>query len=453
MASPLYKYVARLQSLISYLFIGVSLFTCKPEVETIYPINQSINEPLPSDPNWKYRILEVTFAGIPSKNVKIDQQKRFITVDIPANYPGGEMKPKFVLTKNTTTLWGDGDSFWSENLCGCNNSWTVRIGPWEAYTNSKYTTYTISFITTAPLTFKSLTNPLEIPLTRVIYISLPVNNPYANDPILRAFAQAIGKEPILLSRPGWNYEGCSSFWCDRKMPSTVSFDFSPYSVPALVPGVYNLFLELKSGRRITLSQPVQFIRGAIQVNNSFGYSISAGETSFVMTGENLFSTELTGKITAPNGQVWQVNPISSAPDGLWLAISIPVLKPGYYSLQLFRNNIAVGSCTRISVRYTSNHPTIKSINDVASCFAQDSVRLSRNVQHPIQYSYSGTKTSLKLVSLTEPDHFYTIPFLNSYSQFTIPESIPPGPYKTSIIAQFGSQLLESEPYEQPVIVQ
>jgi hypothetical protein len=445
--------------LFGYLCLIFGITGCKPDNESFYPANQSINEPLASDPNRDYRILSVTFAGIPFENIRIDQQKRIITVDIPANFQGGDLKPQFVLTKNTTLLFGFGVPFWSESLCFCHGNRTVSIGPWGTSTNSGGINYTFSFLTTAPLTLKPLIIPLEIPLAETTVVSLSVNNPYANDPVVRAYAQRTDGSTSILLRGQEGYDsGCNWFACDYLKPGTLSFNFSLYYVPTLVPGIYNLFLEQKSGRRITLSQSVHFVRGTSKpdVIAYFGYGIVLGQTSFLMRGDNLFADELTGRLTAQNGQTWSLKPTSSAPNGTTLAMGVPAeLKPGYYSFQLLRNNFETGNCLRFSVRQSLSHPQIYSMNGQTTCLAQSPVTLSRSAQQSFIGSFNNNST-LKLVSLADPNRIYSIPIVSpieGFPRFALPETVLSGSYKATIVAEVNGKSLESEPFEQPVIVQ
>lgn len=457
----LYTHNIKRHSLALYALFSliITLIGCKSGLDTFYPVNQSINEPLASDPNKDYRIVSVTFAGVPFESVRIDHQKRLVTVDLPANLPSGDLKPIFELTKGTALLSGLGMPFLTENLCACNYNRTVSIGPWGASTNSGNVNYTFSFLTTAPLTINPLTAPLDIQLTQQMSITLSATNIFANDPLVRAYAQRNdGSAPVLLLGQEGNTNGCYLFSCSNQQPGYLFVNFYLSYANTLLPGTYSVYFEQKSGRRLPLSQPVRFFRGPpkLSVFGYYGYSVTRGTQGFNVSGENLFADELTGKLTDLNGQTWSLKPTYTSPYGGYITMDVPTdLKPGYYALQLFSSNAQIGNCLRFSVQLTGNHPQIYSMNGQAICLAQAPVTLRRSVPQTIIVSQY-TLPKLRLVSLEDPTRIYSVPVVipkQGFPQITLPETVVVGSYKASIVTEVYNQTLESEPFEQPVIVQ
>lgn len=451
-----------LKRLLLLVVIAISLCVtaCKREPE---PVGQSINSPYDSDPNRAYQIRSVTFLGIPFENVKINQQTRTITVSIPAGFSGSDLKPVVTLTENTTLLAGLGGDqpFRAELFCYCNAGGTASIGPNGSTLPQNPIQYSIVARSTAPLTLKSIATPLEVPLNEVTTITVPVNNPYGNLPIVRAYVQRTdGSPPVLLVGNETNENGCALFPCSTEEPGALSFSFSPISRQAVSPGTYTLTLEQAGGQRLTLSQPIRFVKGQPRLDASpaFGYQISLSGNSFQIRGNNLFSDEVTGKLTAQNGQTWTLNPVTSSPNGTTLSMGVPAgLAPGYYAVQLLRNGTDLSGCLRFSVRRSADYPAILSMSGRITCLAQEPVTLQRSVRQAFIISYSaGSEIRLKLTGTTDPARSYAVPVMipiEASPQFILPDTVLPGSYRATVLTTIQGQVLESEPFEQPIIVQ
>ncbi len=440
----------------------MSLVACRININGPDPITQSINEPFATDPNRNYRILSVTLPGIPFENIKIDQQKRTIRIKVPTDFAGGELKPVVTLTENTTLLSGLGqrNPFRMESFCYCNQGELVTIGPIGSTPFETPIQYGIVAEASAPLELKPSQTPLVIRLGEFLPVSLPVQNPYGNLPIVKAYVQRPeGGTLVLVHGVDNNSNSCVWFPCDYKQPSALLFTINLRSNSTLGPGTYKLILEQQGGRLLTLSQPLQLVRGEPRLNDNpfFGYTIVQGQSDLLIQGYNLYTDEITGIITDQNGKTWPVRPIAAAPNSTTLSLSIPLdLSVGYYKLQLFKNGIALPACQRLSVRQSDRHPVIYSLLYSINCLATQPVSLRRGVRQSVVISYFNSRSTLKFTNTAKPDEFYQVSIvqpIESFPQITLPQTIPVGTYRVTLLSEDRGQSYESEPFEQSIIVQ
>lgn len=436
---------------------------CQINLSPTKPFSQSINDPFKFDPNRNYRILSVKLPGIPFENIKIDQQKRLIRILVPADFEGGELKPVVTLTENTTLLDGLGqrNPFRMESFCYCSQRELVTIGPSDKQGYYNPVQYGVVAEASAPLELKPTQTPLVVPLGAYMSFSIPVRNPYGNSPVTGAYVQRVnGGTPIIVQGAEYNTNAnsCAFFRCDNKQPGHLAFTANLSNKPALEPGNYQLILEQQNGHR--LSQPIQLIRGetSLDDNRFFGHTIMQGQSDMVLQGANLYVDEITGTITAPDGKSWSVRPITGAPNGTKLTLSMPIDLPlGHYQLQLFKNGTAFTDCRRLSVRQSDRHPVIYSLVYAINCLRTQPVPMQRGVKQSVVLSYySVSASTMKLTSTTKPDESYRVSIvqpIESFPQITLPQTISAGTYRVTLLTEDRGQLYESEPFEQPVIVQ
>lgn len=431
---------------------------CQRGLEPADSASQSINEPFDFDPNREYRITAVAISGLPTKNIQIDQQKREILLDLPADFVSDNLQSTVTLTPNTTLVSGLGSDrpFGLESFCYCNASASATITPTNSTAN-RAVRYTIRVKPNVPLALQSPTEPISVTLAQYTSISVPVKNPYGNSPIVRAYLQPLnGGDPLLIQGNQTSDSGCVWFTCDRKQPGQLVFNIAPITGNTGAPGEYNLILEQQNGTRLT--QRIRIVRGGmnVDVNRFFGYVVSKGADSFTVNGSSLFPDEVTGVLTAPDGRTWNLKPVSSAPNGSVLTMGIPAnLEPGYYGLQLKQNNVAYSNCFRFSVLQSNSHPALMSVNVDTSCLKTSPVTITRSVNYSLSYLGSNP-AQLKLISVADPAQTYLVPLtypIEAFPRFNLPEAITPGTYRAVIQNNATGRSLESEPFEQPVIVQ
>lgn len=316
-------------------------------------------------PNGEPRILSLTIPGIPSENIKIDQEARQITVTIPTNYSAQTITPTLRLTPNTTLVQAPDSRSTLWLLDGGTPAWArLRIQGADAASKN---VYQVVYVPAGPLQFGQLSTPVSLTVDPFSSLyCLPLYNFVDGERggILTLTHQQTGAQLTFRQEP--------SFWvnCDRKNTTdgSVSLSFIIEGLQPYAPGEYSAVFLKANGRSATLNQPIRLVRGEPRFFIMSEFSV-APVSRLDGVGANLFTTDQLNMLIYKAETSVQSVPVSlslNQNQTLAQVQGVPIRGAGYYYTQLVLNGSKQANVQRLAVRATQRQVAIQSITPSGS---------------------------------------------------------------------------------------
>ncbi|MCY7350726.1 MAG: hypothetical protein LH606_08660 [Cytophagaceae bacterium] len=460
-----------------WLVIFVLFSTCKPDKG-------------PDLPDDKPRIINMSLAGLPDENIRIDQQRNEITLQLPPDFApprAAEVMPTFQLTPDARVITNGGIYGFAEfrgiNLCGCSPD-ALKIGVTERNPVPGQpvlaTEYTIKLMPAGSMTVKP-DNPaaFEYFLDDTKILDLAVSNYYDGSPVevrLRSTDNPNESYPL---RTGCGYQ-------QLECPGRENLlRLWPDETSRLKPGTYQLEIRKDNGRTARAETPFVVKKGRTRLDyyTLVQRSMVAGEVR--LTGNNLFADDnLEILLTETSGREHRLKSHEVSPFGREMKATLGSdVKPGYYALRLIKDGQVASDCYRFSVTRDEKQPYLLSVdqrvnpilaNAAEFCPNATPVILQRGAStYPVVTlstypAYTGTlQLSGRLVSVENPQIGVDVLMVltNSFAEpaaylwveatLRIPADLPLGRYHLLVRTseKFTPKTYLSEPYERVIEVQ
>jgi hypothetical protein len=438
----------------------ISVYACKPD-ETTDPGFGPDGEP---------RILAIRIPDIPDQNSVIDQEKRQITVTVPASFSAAAIFPSFTLTPNTSV---QGERY-SLNIFAEASQQPVLLLTGQNKQNS----YTLILKPASELALGTLTSPQTYTLSDVTaFVDLPVYN-YVDG------TGAEGNTVTLVHKASG----------ERIVPTTIRFSretastATPQTDGAVIlsiyvnafenyyrPGEYLVELTKSNGRKALLSQPIMLQQGptTARLNANYTFRINTGE--YLLYGANIYrDSRYALRIEGRNQPVQIIESLGFIEKQPGLRFSTALsLKPGYYYAQLLANERATPALGRISVSDQPNPIVIEALSErepyvnlVGPSYSFDQpIILTRGRTYGVSSTASlvaqnnaGATRYVQLTDLSNPSAKYAVSVSLESSigtdRLVLPPTIPPGRYQFTIAVTYtNGNTVQGLPLERDVVVQ
>ncbi len=236
-------------------------------------------------------------------------------------------------------------------------------------------------------------------------------------------------------------------------------------------GEYELSFLMADGSELKVGPTVTVLQGTPNLNMSTRGSsmIRVIGQGLAVGGINLFENTVTFRLHDPNGTIIPLK-ASYTLNGRTAGLSIPSpLSPGYYGVEILRDNRPSGISYRLSILKNEGQPLIMALNNLPfeNYPSAEPMVLARNQRIPVHlhaafpYGVYGVtdKYVMTYIDQSKPTSVFRFPITipNEVTpHFTIPMDVPAGRYK-AIIQEINPATKEavqqSEPFERIVVLQ
>lgn len=432
-----------------FLFLGLAgllVSSCRPVPEPIKTVP-------PTDKKLTIERLEA--AGIPPENITIDQIRHEITVLIPPS-------PGYASPLVSYTL-GCADCLIYCKTCAGPTGKTItdkdylsfclspdRQGWRVTTTDGRYQgpPYQVVFKTTGDLQV----DPAVASITH-----FPEDN-YFTIPVLN-FYDSLYNGTVLIRRKATETVIATSHISCNNSGQPTEF-IVPLQAGQLPLGEYTVEITKANGRRTASPFPLVVRRGKITLHGSLP-DLSRDKERMHFGGYNLYPEDNLELLIENQTYSARLKPYNFTPDGQSFTVNTPPdLVPGYYSILILQNGQAIrpygGGRTIIVANQAQPFLYYIALSPDPE---PGIVSLKRGQLYPLDLSRNGssdTRTSLKLVSVTNPSRQYVVPvthsthyFLSSEGEFAktiISTAVPAGRYQITPRFQTAGVLIEGLPY-------
>ncbi|GAB3252722.1 hypothetical protein GCM10027347_12020 [Larkinella harenae] len=420
---------------------------------------RNADEPEPSAAGRK--LLELHLAGIPDKNITIDQEKRIVTILMPSTFPADEIKATYKLSADTRIVDGIKDGYLrARHLSRCYEPRIVLqktpYSPEDFPVEYRIETRSAGKLTPNP------TAPLEMILGDLSMVTIPFENLYGSVPVVDALVtREGGPEKISLLHES------SSSNCVFFYHTEVANQLRLSSTRQLPPGRYTLELVQKDSTVVAVPQPLVIKKGEAWLRMSSGlWGVLPGEP-FRIDGYNLFQGDASLTI---EGQEKSYHPVLTDffTNGTGFTVVPPVLDPGVYFIKLFDQGKEI-TCMKLTILRHKGQPVLMGLGSYLPCMNYDSYPFKRGAKVGVNYAPSTAGLQPDPVRLDERLQFsrvghtaekYDLPivlyrdFMNP-AYVIIPDSMPQGKYEVRLLLKDPKtgELVSSEVYERIIDVQ
>ncbi|GAB3319336.1 hypothetical protein GCM10027299_11760 [Larkinella ripae] len=468
------------------IFLGTTFVSCKRESDKADP-----------DPQEPPRILSMSVEGIPEQAIRIDPEKREITIALPDKYRIRRPQIGFQLTAKSRILAKSGESYVPDALhfdLGSlqEHTWLVGVaaeGATVPLPASAVVDYRIRLVQPGKLAIRLIPEDSFNAYTigdRNGFILVGENfyddSDHSAQLILTRKGGSASDQVVISSNQTQQYIADAGV-ANTQYPVQIRVTI-PDQV-ALLPGEYALELRKANGRSAVSPEGLVVKKGPIRLGAFPHYLISQRSLNgaeVTLDGLNLFeNSNLEVELKHADGTVIRRKPQRFSRFGTALTFAPGSgAKPGHYRLRLLENGQPVTTCYRLAVTKTTGQPSITSFGNTNTQFYQpgnevcdpdnplyvvrdaaDGGRFQLVLQ-TAPLAGSNLRTALKLVSVAQPPQVVEVPFqVDVYSsavleQFSasvqFPEAIPAGPYRMSVVVtdKTANRTTESEPFERVI---
>lgn len=423
------------------------------------------------------RIKSISFSGISSDQIAIDQSTRTIWVTMPAQLPD-YIDIRMELTDNAE--WVNKQSgIKGSGLFGCDTCSRIDLTEKTARASQGVYAYQIRRKPSAPLQVGALTVPLAYNIRNEngMDLAIPMLNLYGNKlPREARLTHDKTGETVVVKRDSalsWLYP--DSY---RIHYSDHTNQLALYLYDAnVLPGSYHIELVLDDKSTLKVPQPVVVTPGTAAFRyesepylayrkKEFGYRVAVGHV-LTVDGYNLFEGSVAIEWVDNQNNVIKPSGLRFDRYGRQVQIPVPVgLLPGQYSMRVWQNAVKLPYTYCLRVNVTSDdtdRPIIGTIgDDSAPCSLNAPVAIQRGMrinfsssqkQQVINGVYQTARLKLTAVSGKELYYAPVAPYderrgWDPAESVTVPTTIPPGFYTVTlqIVDDGKSVLAESEPY-------
>lgn len=406
------------------------------------------------------QIKAIHFPGIPDENVTIDPLKWTIHVKIPAALSATHFIP-------TLELSDEAQLYDSSELTELSRVYrmkypneqdlSVRI---KSKTSNRKITYTIKTTPSAPLKITQTEPLVDFVIGDSSYININAENTAGNAvPQMAIFRnKKSGTEHTL----NFNSIGALGTIHNRLRLSAGALHFEL--------GEYELSFLMVDGTELKVGPTVRILQGKPSLNMSAGSSmIRLVGKDLAVGGINLFENTVTFRLHYPNGTTVPLQANYSL-NGRAASLSmISSLAPGYYGIEILRDNRPLGISYRLSILKNDVQTMIMALNNLpfSNYPSAEPMVLARNQRISVHFNavvpygiYGVTdKYVMTYTDESKPTSVFRFPITipnEATPHFTIPADVPPGRYK-AIIQEINPATKEvvqqSEPFERIVVLQ
>lgn len=418
-------------------------------------------EPVPSV-HPELQIIKIKFPGISDENVTIDPLKRTVFVKMPTLLSVDKLNPTIVLSQEAKLTfpgviedignigrWSDPEGI----------HLTIGLSQKDKTGDQSDVEYTIKPIASAPL---SITHSEPLPdfvIGNSSEIYIDVQNVYGN---------SLPKSVVFTHKKTGSQHILSTVYLYTLLNKIrISAYLPPFEL-----GEYVISFKMPNGAELKVPQSLTVKQGkSILKIGTEGVSLSslAGK-KLAVTGENLFETNVSFRLLFPKGATLPLMATYKS-DGLTAILAIPdSLNPGYYGIEILRDNYPLGTSYRLSILkneeqlfisalnklpfgdYPSNNPMILPRNQPIAIHFRMAYRIDEKYVERYIVTYMNESNALSIF------HFpLTINTgIGADPYFIIPFDVPTGRYRAIIqeIDPTTKEIIQqSEPFERTVILQ
>lgn len=422
---------------------------------------QRIQDPIPSV-HPELQITKIKFPGIADENVKIDPLKWTIYVKMPSLLRVNKLNPTIVLSQEAKltfpgviedigniSRWSDPDGI----------HLTIGLSQKNKSGDQSDLEYTIKPMASAPL---SITHSEPLPdfvIGNSSDIFIDVQNVYGN---------SLPKSVVFThKKTGSQYILSTVSLYTLLNEIRISASLLPFEL-----GEYDIFFKMPNGTELKVPQTLTVKQGKSTLKiGTKGVSLSslAGK-KLEVNGENLFEKNVSFRLLFPEGTTLPLMATYKS-DGLTSILTIPdSLSPGYYGVEILRDNYPIGTSYRLSILKNEEQLFISALNELpfGNYPTNIPIILPRNQPIPIHFrmAYRIDEKYVERYSITYVNEsnalsIFRIPLTINFSigadpYFIIPFEVPSGKYRAIIqeVDPITKKIIqESEPFERVVILQ
>ena len=434
---------------------------CEPEtmpVVVMPPIGNGSSPGTNSGDDLSLRVEDISFPGIPSQNIRIDHTNREIVVQVPAVFSSDNMTPTLKLSANAG-IWNLNELKSPALWCSCCTH-NLTIALYRANDADKLVRnrYTIRPVAAGPLSLAT-DKPIQVAIGDSGYLTIPARNLYGNQfPFARAILtnETTGEQHIV--------DGIQERWRISCAYAKANHLAILLSGQKLQPGTFHVDLIDESGKLLLARQPVIVWAGrSILTDISPGFSYRAGASDVLtVNGQNLFAGSTSFRLVSATGTSQPLIVVEQSIYGDRAKVQLPpMLKPGYYGIELVQNGQPMGVIYRVSILSQPGQPSVGMVNYKPLFelpFTEPLVvERARKISIGIGADYSPLAGQrefvIKLVNEADPAQTYSLAMqypIEAYPYVMLPETIAAGHYRlTLLIVERASKAVisESEPFE------
>ncbi|MFN3664520.1 MAG: hypothetical protein ACK4S0_00090 [Sediminibacterium sp.] len=430
----------------------------EPPQSIVSSCRRKAEEPVPSI-HPELQIKAIHFPGIPDENVSVDPIKWIINVKMPAGITPTNQSPTIELSKEAQLDH-------SSELTNLN-----RIYGWKYYNDEdlsvrisskidpgKKINYSLKLTPSAPLKITQSKPLADFVIGDSTFINVDVENPYGNVlPQLIVFKnRQTGKE----HNAGSIIPSLNKF---RIQASTGLFEV----------GEYDISFQMANGTALKVGPKIAILQGKskLEMHPVASSLIGVIGKDLRVAGQNLFEANVAFRLHYPNGTTVPLK----ATYTLWgmdVKLALPSgITPGYYGIEILRDNRPLGISYRLSVVKSEEQMMITALNNLpngsypsdAPMVLPHNQRIPVNLKIKLGYGNEVYRVVdrflVTYVDESKPTSGFSFPVIYSKDfppHFTVPSNVPAGRYKVYVqeISPVTKKVIdESEPFERIIVLQ